>query len=597
MAALLRDLASSANVKICVSSRPWPVFEGLFEDTPHLRLQDLTYDDITSYVTRELLETKHMQQLINEDSENTGARDLVDEIVTKAAGVFLWVVIVVKSLLHGLENGDGVLHLRKRLELLPDDLEDLYEQMLGSIEKIYLEQTSQIFQIFRAADYDLTIPVLNGALEATFEEAMMDFKRPMTPEQLKHRHKRWLTRHRARFTQFERIQSQLNSRTKGLLEVNPFKAPKKSGCSGSEGVPKVKFPRITYLHRTARDYIESPKVWNNLIRYTRMTQPEPNAALFMYHLTEIKNKDEISKSYMEEKALTLMGVARHLGETGSNVRTILIDELDNVFTHASTLGGSRAFQEHWSNGVLNGISSNIWSLSYVYGLHWYIASKLKVEPDMTTYATQHLDKLSAGSEKPMFPLLGYALSLDRWSGPDGCVPDLEFVEVLLKNKANPNHRHMGYTLWQYVLEYLYLAYNNSHIHASLTAVWPRTVKLLLKYGAESCARCIGDHSVWMRAFDSMEENEWGVPASSWLVYSHVQQQDATSVMKIVFQHLPSQEVADLHDLLEAKKASLYRSSNSLPYRMRYISTAADDDYRLRYLFYFISELYQVRLQR
>jgi hypothetical protein len=558
MGILFSDLASSPNVKFCVSSRPWPVFETTFKETPQLRLQDLTFDDIKTYVTKELLETMHMQQLIKEEPEDTGAHNLVDDVVAKAAGVFLWIVLVVRSLLAGLENGDGVKHLQRRLDHLPADLEDLYENMLDSIEGIYLEQSSQIFQIFRAADYNLTIPVLNGALDATFEEAMVNFKWPRDIEELKLRRTKWLSRHRRGYAQYERMQSQLNSRTKGLLEVDSFKSPNKSEDSFIKDEDKVKFPSITYLHRTARDYLESPKVWSALVRHTRTTQPEPKSALFMYHLIEAKNKNAIDEAYMKEKARVLIEIAQHLDESSSNVRTTLIDELDRMFTHVSTLGGSRAYFEHWSNGLLEGISSNIWSLSFAYGLHWYIASKLKAKPDVALYAMRHLDSVIGedhSGEQPVLPLLGYALSLHRWAAPGGCVPDVQFVEVLLKHSADPNHRHMGHTLWQYTLEYLYLASHNSHTDANLTAVWPQTIRLLLQYGADPYAHCIGDYNIWTRGFDSIEKTEWGTQASSWIVYSHVQQQDATSVLRTVFRSLTSMEMGILIDLLEEKKAS------------------------------------------
>jgi hypothetical protein len=52
------------------------------------------------------------------------------------------VVLAVRSLLNRLKNGDGVSYLRKRLDLLSPDLEDLYKSMLRSIKDIYLEQTS-----------------------------------------------------------------------------------------------------------------------------------------------------------------------------------------------------------------------------------------------------------------------------------------------------------------------------------------------------------------------------------------------------------------------------------------------------------------------
>ncbi|KAL9621958.1 MAG: hypothetical protein Q9160_003620 [Pyrenula sp. 1 TL-2023] len=45
-----RLTAQSKNVKFCVASRPWVIFETAFETKPHLRLEDLTYTDINHYV-------------------------------------------------------------------------------------------------------------------------------------------------------------------------------------------------------------------------------------------------------------------------------------------------------------------------------------------------------------------------------------------------------------------------------------------------------------------------------------------------------------------------------------------------------------------
>jgi hypothetical protein len=43
------------------------------------------------------------------------ARDLIMEVVTKADGVFLWVSLVVESLLKGLGNRDEIEDLRERV--------------------------------------------------------------------------------------------------------------------------------------------------------------------------------------------------------------------------------------------------------------------------------------------------------------------------------------------------------------------------------------------------------------------------------------------------------------------------------------------------
>jgi hypothetical protein len=69
----------------------------------------------------------------------------VDEIVEKADGVFLWVRIVVKSLLEGLRNRDDIAILRERARLLPKELEPLYEHLLERIGPFYIVWASKAF--------------------------------------------------------------------------------------------------------------------------------------------------------------------------------------------------------------------------------------------------------------------------------------------------------------------------------------------------------------------------------------------------------------------------------------------------------------------
>ena len=51
MAEFFKGISSGpSNVKLCVSSRPWVVFDEAFMRLPLLRLQDLTFCDIEAYV-------------------------------------------------------------------------------------------------------------------------------------------------------------------------------------------------------------------------------------------------------------------------------------------------------------------------------------------------------------------------------------------------------------------------------------------------------------------------------------------------------------------------------------------------------------------
>jgi len=139
---LIRNL-SLPNVKICFSSRPLPVFHKNFDQRPKLKLQDLTSKDISRYARDRLIEDPMLAELRSESDWNPA--HLVSRIVEQAQGVFLWVKLVVNSLLDGIENFDDVKEMEFRLTLLPSDLTDLYRRMLRQIEPQYREEGYMIF--------------------------------------------------------------------------------------------------------------------------------------------------------------------------------------------------------------------------------------------------------------------------------------------------------------------------------------------------------------------------------------------------------------------------------------------------------------------
>ena len=144
---LIRSLTQSKDIKICASSRPWNVFEAAFGRGTHpaIRLEDLTRKDIRLYVNDTLENHSLFYQLRVKEKE--GCIDLVNEIVDKACGVFLWVVLVVRSLIQGLTNADRIVDLQRRLRYLPADLQTYFKHMLGTIETFYEQQTAQTFEI------------------------------------------------------------------------------------------------------------------------------------------------------------------------------------------------------------------------------------------------------------------------------------------------------------------------------------------------------------------------------------------------------------------------------------------------------------------
>jgi hypothetical protein len=91
-----------------------------------------------------------------------GAAELVEYILTKSNGVFLWVRLVVRSLLRRLAEADNLTHLRFRLQILPAELEAMYDHMLREIPERYHTGASQIFQIVLATRSILNVLAHNG---------------------------------------------------------------------------------------------------------------------------------------------------------------------------------------------------------------------------------------------------------------------------------------------------------------------------------------------------------------------------------------------------------------------------------------------------
>ena len=138
---LIKRLIQNPNVKCCFSSRPEKEFEDDFKTSKKLRLQDLTREDIETYVESKLGKFSQIRSLPDNEEANA-MKPLRDEIVDKAEGVFLWVELAVRAQILGIKNDDPLDLLYKRLSALPRDVENIYRKMLGRIDECYSEEAA-----------------------------------------------------------------------------------------------------------------------------------------------------------------------------------------------------------------------------------------------------------------------------------------------------------------------------------------------------------------------------------------------------------------------------------------------------------------------
>ena len=133
---------------------------------------------------------------------------------------------MVESLLEGPSDGD-VMQLQERVQELPSELNDLCTKILKQVSKQYKQEASELFQFITAHEYAATlfsvhlsqqpVPIVLAQLSSS-EDTLIEYR-------------------------LGSMRRKIYSRCKCLLHV-------KNTCYRSD--------KVTYLHRTVRDYLLIP---------------------------------------------------------------------------------------------------------------------------------------------------------------------------------------------------------------------------------------------------------------------------------------------------------------------------------------------------
>jgi hypothetical protein len=254
---------SLPNVKLCVSSRQWNEFEDAYgkHSSTKLYMHDFNNEDISAYVKDLFDNDENYQEL---EYKQTHGKALVAEIVTAANGVFLWVVLVVRSLQEGLSQGDSIARLQNRLRTLPTDLDEYFERILfHDVQKSYRDQAAQMFMVALVAKDNL--PLM--AYWFLDEQDLPTERKPLKMQQTNQRHKA--------------AKKRLIAGCKGLLEPH-YRSQSDTGSLPSSVLFEY---RVDFLHRTVRDYLELP---TTDIKHWAPTGFDPHEAICRALYAQIK---------------------------------------------------------------------------------------------------------------------------------------------------------------------------------------------------------------------------------------------------------------------------------------------------------------------
>lgn len=478
---ILKRLAISLPIKLCVSSRPWNVFVNAFDGhVPQLKLETLTKDDIQKYV-EDKLGNGHMGM----EWDTTTHMEIVTEITTRARGVFLWVYLVVDSLLKGQEEGDDIKDVRRRLDSIPDDLEEFFKRIISTIDRFYREETTKIFLVTIQAGQPLPALAFEYLEQERSDEhhALKTDITPISDPEVK------------RIS--EKMKKRINARCRDLLEIR---------VDPDEAL-FYKY-QVDFLHRTVRDFFLRTTAMDDILKPEMKASFDPALSLcrIMLALTKAipkttpleERSDLISQLADQMLGYALQLEAQHIHESKPNRQILneynLLNDLDRVNTEHMM---GRRPHIHWTAAQLNpsGLGrptsvslakyeTTFLDLATRRGLVLYLRHKLANNPKLL--------RNSRGR-----PYLYYALHpimIDRSMLPNHEInPGIEVLRFFLEEKhLSPNEKAGRSTVWSHFISGIYanksqyLGYSQEHTCD--------VIKLLLRNGADPYALCSADSS-------------------------------------------------------------------------------------------------------
>ncbi|KAF0324121.1 hypothetical protein GQ607_008551 [Colletotrichum asianum] len=407
---VLLDMAKSPHVKICLSSRRWPVFERSFgqRGQESLDIHELTRDDIRKFVNDQL-QTDPRWTAETSEGVTLAKAELVNRIVTQADGVFLWAFFVTRSLREGLANGEKIEDLARRFSQIPSDLDQLFQHMLDSVDP---------------TDHSTMAGILHGAVHAP-EPLHIDLYHQLEKELQGHhsmsQNSEQLGSVQSVALRREQTVRSINQKTKGLL--------------------KLVYDRFEFLHRTVKDFVSTKDIGD----YLRSKLPSDYngftsiAAAYLGFLRGTRQKSSLVVDVIRQgRGLNSGPLISHLnqalfyasealkqaekpGSTQSQQVEKLLDEYEAAIVEMVSLG----------HVTVKGVNSDRLDARLLFReellrheLSPYLAKKIAEQPNF----------FDVFDESPLFAAL-MPMSRDGGESPG---PSSEVLDILLGRGEDPN---------------------------------------------------------------------------------------------------------------------------------------------------------------
>lgn len=439
---IMNSFTSSSAIKVCFSSRPWIVFENAFweNDGRRIKLHNLINADITRFVTERLAEGPSFQRLMHKSGQH---QELIDEIVIRANGVFLWVFLVVQSLRRGMTNRDTIPELLERIRTLPVELEEFFHLILNSAERVYHKQAARLYQLRVCAPATLTVMDVSYFAE---EDPTFALRFPVPSWKELDVHGRCLE-----------TRIRVAARCTDLLEFTDD-------------------DKVQFLHRTVKDFLETKDMQRVL---NERAGEDFNAHVYLCSSAVVQVKTFVRKPRNVEPWQKLDAILdtfmhhAHQLELRSHLNYSLFTELEQAIVPLRAKSDS-------NKGCDSTALHNFFvGPGFLYAYHDGWLGDLALKEGIRGYeaieaknVVKHIKQGRLAFSRPSLEILLSSTPTSRVQA--------EAVKRLLDEGANPNEKTLLKSVWKRYLSALEQAQIPSNKENSAF----RVIKLLLEYGAD-----------------------------------------------------------------------------------------------------------------
>ena len=359
------------SVKACIASRIESQIELRLSNEPTFAIHQFTEHDISTYVTERLGKAWDLMARQPDGTKAEFDQGLIDKVVGKAEGVFIWVTVVVSQLVVAMEEEAGVADLHRLLADLPEGVEKMYASVLDKTEQRHWPDTIKFLRLLQEQslgrlrgcgrvetllEFSATIQDPTSAIscKAFFEEGFT-----IDEVDLPHH-------------QCAQVRRRLLRSCRGLVEIED-----------TEDLPSA---RVTLLHRTVEEYVTRSQIFQKMIdKIENKLLRDPAVALMAMKLCLLKVYSEDTQDRYESlefKRRYSLTTAFFLATEGAERSTkcsqhLYIEELDRVLSVSHPDWTNSCYESGYTIGIPPDWNTNLLSLATKHNLFFYTQQQIR----------------------------------------------------------------------------------------------------------------------------------------------------------------------------------------------------------------------------